>query len=136
VSSPAPTKGLGAVCTYVFASDSVRFSIRFHANRIEIRFSVRHENRASTRLQNFPSDSVSDSMSDSRSNCQLCGTGVPGWLNVVSRNLELPKKINMSTISFSRRIGVDWCRIGNRTENRILHANWTGNRMRKRTCNC
>jgi hypothetical protein len=40
-------------------------------------------------------------------------------LNVVSRNLELPKKFNSLAVLFLRRIKVDWCRMGNRTENRM-----------------
>jgi hypothetical protein len=71
---------------------SVRISIRFHAIRMEKRFSVRLENLVSKRTHIFASDSVSDSLSD--------------FVSHATHDRE------------SDRL-VDWCRIGTRTENRL-----------------
>jgi hypothetical protein len=88
---------------------SVRFPIRFHANRMKIRFSVRHENRASTStILLHP----------------ICHP-IPCCPIAQALRMWFPKfgacriLFNLSTISCMRKIGGNWCQTGNRTENRM-----------------
>jgi hypothetical protein len=83
--------------------------IRFHANWIKTRFSVRHENQASTRtillhpiLHTIPCFSVAWAVS-------MC---FPEFA-------DSQKTLFVNNFKHSYQIGGDWCRIGNRTENCI-----------------